>query len=179
MKSGSPYSFTNEMKRLILLFAIILSTPIRAGNMGELQLKAEFVYRFAQYTGWEGKEIEHFHLCAVAESEQFAELEKLKERKLAGHAIEVLRAPDATQLDGCHILFVSAHGISAKDSVLSQYSRPHLLLVSDLPAALDERAVIAMVNEPDRIAFKINHSLAKKLGLYLNAQMLKLAKEVR
>jgi hypothetical protein len=54
-----------------------------------------------------------------------------------------------------------------------------VLVVGTRPEAWRAGVAIALLNEPQGLAFSINLSEARRRGLGLSAQMLKLAREVR
>jgi hypothetical protein len=54
-----------------------------------------------------------------------------------------------------------------------------VLVVGDSAESFRNGAVIALVIEPNGLAFRINHTEAKRRGLALSYQMLKLAREVK
>ncbi|MEN9657143.1 MAG: hypothetical protein RL571_608 [Pseudomonadota bacterium] len=54
-----------------------------------------------------------------------------------------------------------------------------ILVIGDSAVAFEEKAVIVLVIEPNRISFKINRTQANNVGLLVSAQLLKLVKEVR
>jgi hypothetical protein len=171
--------FATAKLGLLVLCCVWLAQAAIAEEMNENDLKAAFVYRFAQYAGWSGRDTSELHLCVSSSEAQFAALEKLRERKINGNPIQVMRLSAVKHVNDCHVLYIGAQGLNEKNVVLSQYAQAQLLLISDLPYALEEKAIIALVTEPNHISFKVNLSEAKKQGLYLSSQMLKLAKEVR
>ncbi|MBY0446510.1 MAG: YfiR family protein [Burkholderiales bacterium] len=54
-----------------------------------------------------------------------------------------------------------------------------ILVIGENAEAFEDKAIIVLVTEPNRISFKINRSQANMVGLVMSAQLLKLAKEVR
>jgi hypothetical protein len=54
-----------------------------------------------------------------------------------------------------------------------------VLLIGDSPDAYRAGAVFTLVLEPNGLAFRVNNSEARRRGLVLSSQVLKLAREVR
>ncbi len=146
----------------------------------ETVLKAQFVYRFAQYTTWPSQPSSEFRLCLLGASPVMAELEKLSDKFVFGAPLRVVRV-DADKLAAkdCHAAFLGR----SNPQTLMQWGKDlnnlAVLTISDVSEAYPHYAVIGLVTEPNRIAFKINRTQATAKGLVLSSRVLGLAKEIR
>jgi hypothetical protein len=134
----------------VLAAALALApAPARAGQ-DEAELKAAFIYRFAQLTQWPPPPLREFTYCVAGDAALQEALRAMVQR--AGGAI-----PTRLQALG-------------DDPVL---------VVGDSAESFRNGAVIGLVIEPNGLAFRINQTAARRRGLALSYQMLKLAREVK
>jgi hypothetical protein len=163
------------MSRLFLLLWFI-STHAWAA-VDEFELKATFIFRFAQYTSWPSLSNKDTLLCVLGPKEIFDELEKFKDRKINGRAVRVIKLPSIKNAADCQVVFIGAR--ENFNSIMPILRPLPILVIGDSAEAFEEKAVIVLVTEPNRISFKINRTQANNVGLLVSAQLLKLAKEVR
>ncbi|MDW5415219.1 YfiR family protein [Iodobacter sp. CM08] len=143
----------------------------------EFELKATFIFRFAQYTSWPPPPNKETLLCVLGQKEIFDELEKFKDRKINGNSIRVIKLPSIKTATDCNVVFIGAR--ENFNSIMPMLRPLPILVIGDSADAFEEKAVIVLVTEPNRISFKINRTQANNVGLVMSAQLLKLAKEVR
>jgi hypothetical protein len=172
-----------QFKALSLVIAgaiFCVPTLAPAQSADESALKAQFVYRFAQYTTWPSQPSSEFRLCLLGTSPVMAELEKLSDKFVSGVPLRVVRvAADKLAANECHLAFFGR----SNPQFLMQWGKDlnnlAVLTISDVSEAYPNYAVIGLVTGPNRIAFKINRTQATAKGLVLSSRVLGLAKEVR
>ncbi|WP_422045127.1 YfiR family protein [Roseateles sp.] len=147
--------------------------------MDDAQLKAAFVYRFAQFTQWPPPPAQEFTYC-VAGSQGMQEA--MQALTLKSHSVAQVRMrylTDPQQLGQCHLLFLGfVERADLQRWQLAAGDAP-LLVVADTVEAFRSGAVIGLIAEPNGLSFRVNLTEAKRRGLMLSSQMLKLAREVR
>ena len=169
-------------KLLSRLAALAFALPGAAGwaeTADEHELKAAYIYRFAQFTTWPNPPAGEFNFCIQGDHPIGAGLSKLQGKTLQSVPVSVRRVDSAEAAGACHVLFL--HLDKPKELaewMAALHSRP-VLVVSDSPNAFQERATIVFAMEPNRVTFRINLTEARDSGLALSGQMLKLAQEVR
>lgn len=167
------------MKRPSLL-AGLLALTLGAGSAGAadlLQLKAAFIYRFAQLTQWPPPPAREFTYCVAGDAALQEALRALTQTAAAGIHIVALNEPQrATQ---CQLL-VLGNGVRGD---LRRWQEAlgddPVLIVGENPESFRNGAVIGLVIEPNGLAFRINQTESKRRGLAISYQMLKLAREVK
>jgi YfiR/HmsC-like len=163
------------MRKLILMVLLALfSSPLWAA-VDEIELKANFIFRFAQFTTWPPPPNRETLLCVLGSKDIYDELDKFKDRKINGNPIRVIKLPSIKTAADCHVLFIGAQERVNWAMVLPL----PILVIGENAEAFEDKAMIVLVTEPNRISFKINRSQANNVGLVMSAQLLKLAKEVR
>lgn len=151
----------------------------------EYELKATFVFNFIKFTEWpgnnSGKSDEPFVIGIVGKDPFGAALDKVIEGEtIHNRKIVVRRFPrmdDAAA--NSHILFISVSEERNLDAILKLLDGQAVLTVSDIARFAERGGVVELKKDGNRIVFEINLSSAKRGGLNMNAQLLKLAKAVR
>ncbi|MBT9493706.1 MAG: YfiR family protein [Paucibacter sp.] len=150
-----------------------------APTLDDAQLKAAFIYRFAQFTQWPPPPLREFTYCVAGNAAMQASLQALtsKSHGDASSRLRVLTEPQqATQ---CQLLLLGFDDRAELQRWAAALAAEPVLVVGDSAEAFRNGAVIALVAEPNGLAFRINHTEAKRRGLVLSSQMLKLAREVK
>ncbi|AMC33311.1 YfiR family protein [Janthinobacterium sp. B9-8] len=164
--------------RSLLLIILCLIFPLNAlAAVDELELKANFIFRFAQFTTWPPPPSKEIQLCVLGAKGIYDELDKFKERKINGNPVRVIKLSSIKSAADCHVLFIGAQ--ERINSLMSTVLPLPILVIGENAEAFEEKVMIVLVTEPNRISFKINRSQANNVGLVMSAQLLKLAKEVR
>ncbi|AZN36674.1 YfiR family protein [Iodobacter ciconiae] len=162
------------VKLIFFLLSFIFPSHVFAAT-DEVELKANFIFRFAQFTTWPPPPNKETLLCVLGSRGIYDELDKFKDRKINGNSVRVLNISSIKSVADCHVLFVGAQERINLSMVLAL----PILVIGESAEAFDKKVIIVLVTEPNRISFKINRSQASNVGLVMSAQLLKLAKEVR
>jgi len=166
----------------LALAALAGALPAAAGAAqvsDEAALKAAFVYRFAQFTQWPPPPLKDFTYCLAGSSDMGEALRGLAARQHEFSQVRVLTLTQVGQAAGCQLLVLSL--LDRQEMLRWQLALADapVLIVADSPEALRSGAVIALAQEPNGLTFRINNTEAKRRGLTLSSQVLKLAREVR
>ena len=79
----------------------------------------------------------------------------------------------------CRVLFMNASKDAQLGNILSALGTSAILTVSDMPGFTRGGGMIQFVIDGNRVRFEINLAAAKRAGLNLSSQLLKLAIAVR
>jgi YfiR/HmsC-like len=170
---------------IFALLAALGTMPVRASAqatapMDEAQLRAAFVLRFAQFTQWpEAPEAGLLQLCVAGLARGEGAMQQLSNRAVgdARMRVRLLEAPGDAK--GCHLLLLGHVDAATVKRWTSALGDAPVLVVGTSPEALRSGVGIALINEPQGMAFSVNASETKRRGLSLAAPVLKLAREVR
>lgn len=180
------------MKVLRLLHITIVMTVLTAGGLvfypvggkakdvaSEERIKAAFVYRFTQYTKWPKPLGDTLYLCVYGDTEVTESVKEYAGRTVQGRKLEIIHLSNTVeQPKECHAVFVGSDDRTFLREISEFNGSKPVLLISDIPGALDENIDIALSTEPNRIAFSINLTQAKKRHFSFSGQMLKLARNI-
>lgn len=153
-----------------------------APALNDAQLRAAFIYRFAQFTQWPPPPAREFTYCVAGDARMATMQASMQALTLKSHIegnsrLRVLTEPQ--QAAQCQLLLLGFDDRAELQRWSTALAAEPVLVVGDNAEAFRNGAVIALVAEPNGLAFRINHTEAKRRGLVLSSQMLKLAREVK
>ena len=173
----------SRLKRCTL--AALLGLPAWLGqglaeSVDVYQLKAAFIYKFAQFTTWAAPpSAAGFTICLWG-GDSFGDAFGMVEGKSLNNKPVAVKYLDAAQPPGrCQVAYL--HPASRKELAdwMQRIGDLPILTVSDYPDASKENVMIEFTTEPNRVTFKVNLSAARRSGLELSAKVLQLAQEIR
>lgn len=170
------------LRLCLCVAACLAATSARPAQVSEeAALKAAFVYRFAQFTQWPPPPQRDFTYCLAGAPDMGDALRALVSRQhdFAQVRVLTLHLAQATQATNCQLLMLSQMERQEMQRWHQALADLPVLIVADTPEALRSGAVIALTQEPNGLSFRINNTEARRRGLTLSSQVLKLAREVR
>jgi hypothetical protein len=165
----------------ILMAALMLSTGTRADTVAEDSIKAGYILNFARYTEWpaaalSGKDLS---VCGIAAGVLSGKLELLRGRQVQGRSVQVRVPARPGEWHDCQVLFIAADDQPRMETVLRNLGQAPVLTVSDAPDFTQAGGIIGLKLRAGRLRFNINEGAARRAGLNLSSQLLKLADEVQ
>lgn len=169
--------------RLAPLWLAAVGVLSHAQGLDEDRLRAAFVLRLAQYTQWPAAAADGqtLSLCAAGLPPSGLEaVRALSSRPVGGAQLKVrsLAEPRDAARD-CQVLLLGHPDAATLRQWIGAVGDAPVLVVATSPEALRAGVCIALISEPQGMAFAVNHGESKKRGLSLAAPVLKLAREVR
>ncbi len=169
--------------RLWPLLLAAAAALARADALDEDRLRAAFVLRLAQYTQWPAAVAESPTLSLCVAGLQPAGLEAVRalaSRPVGGAQLRVraLSEPRDAARD-CQVLLLGQPDAATLRQWIAAVGDAPVLVVATSPEALRAGVCIALISEPQGMAFAVNHGESRRRGLSLAAPVLKLAREVR
>ena len=167
-----------------LLGAVASSAPGMEPVSKEYQIKAAFLYNFANFVQWPAQSFADADspiVIGVFGTSPFGTvLEKaVSGRKINGHRIVTMVVQTPAAARQAHLLFVGATEDSKLDELKAALSGAPVLTVGESPAFAQQGGMITFVLKSDKLRFEINVETAQKAGLKISAQLQKLATEIR
>lgn len=182
----SVWSLRRQMLRLSVLVALCstaFSQPAMpaAGEGG--QIKALFLYNFANFVRWPDKAFENspdtLRMCLFGHSELGAFLDQVNGTRIRDKRLAVIPADDLKQIEqGCHILFVSIDKQQFLPVLFDSIQHIYVLSVSDVENFARRGGVISILRTSDKLSFEINLDAALKNGLLISSDLLTMARIV-
>lgn len=167
-----------------LLFGFILgaSTVGRAQDQ-EYQLKAAFLYNFAQFVKWPSGAFTSsdapFNIGVLGDDPFGSALEEtVRGEAINNHRLTVVRAQQVSDLKDCQMIFVSRSKEGQVSEILSQLDSKPILTVSEIDNFAQDGGAIDFYLQGGKVRFEINPNSAQRRGLKISSQLLNLGKIV-
>jgi len=154
------------MKRLIGAIALLFVFGYSHAQMEKYQ--SLFIYNFSKYIQWPtDMNSGQFVIGVLGSSDVYdhlVEMANLK-KKTQNMDIVVKHFSDVSDVEKCHILFVSTDFSSKLGMVASLPVTKSTLIITDKPGLAGKGATINFVEESGKIKFELNQANAEKRGL--------------
>jgi hypothetical protein len=149
----------------------------------EYQVKAVFLYNFAQFVQWPAAAFstpdEPFGICVYGEDPFGAHLDDTVRGESAhGHPMVVRRTGRVEDMQGCHILFLGDTGEDALRTVLPAIEGQPILTVADADETSRRGVMIRFVPANKRIRLRIDLDATRTSQLTLSSNLLRPAEIV-
>ncbi|HJV65301.1 MAG TPA: YfiR family protein [Geomonas sp.] len=170
-----------------LIVALILLVAARApadtSSYGEYQVKAAFIYNFAKYVEWPADTFESSSdpivVTILGPPPNQEAFEAMRGKSVRGRRLELRFVKRADEIGTTHILYVCDYERDRRGHVPDSYRNQGVLTINDLdPSGPCGGAVISFVMVDKKLRFQINLKAARKTGLKISSQLLKLARNV-
>ena len=174
--------------KLLIAMAVCLAMvgqyPCDAKGMSESQVKGAFLYNFAKFVDWPSQAFQDANspiVIGVMGEKQYSDaVETITKGKMVnGRRLACRRLDTERGVDGCHIVFIAASERRRTNGVLERLKASPTLTVGETDGFIQSGGVIGFVVEDQKVGFEINAGAAKRKGLKISSQLLKLAKTVR
>lgn len=175
------------MIRLITLFALLILTATSCVamqiNVSEYEVKAAFLYNFAKFVTWPIGTFPYesgVFVIGVLGDELFSEhlTHVIGGKRIGDHTIETRLCHDADEIDGCHIIFITASFAGPVEPLLDKLKGRPLLIVGDRERFAHMGGMVNLERDGDRMVIEICMSALKSAGMEVSSRLLGLAKLV-
>jgi hypothetical protein len=176
-----------SFKFLIFFIAFTLDlmvfhiTDIHAQDQkpGEYQVKAAFLYNIAKFVQWSGMEADEFLTLGILGEDPFSgTLDGLEGKVVQGKKLLIQRFRSYRELRKIHMLFISPKEKENLSQILQAVKGSEVLLVGDTEGFAQKGVCINFYLEQQKVRFEINVDAARRAGLKISSNLLKLAKIV-
>jgi len=171
---------------MLLVCSVVCHAPYaytQTPAVREYQVKAAFVYNFAKFVEWPAAAFASLQapiiLCVIG-ADPFGEaLETLQDKTVRDRKLGIQQYVRAGSLAACQIAFISASEKEHLPQLLEPIKDAPVLTVSDMDSFLQAGGMINLVTVDSKIGFEINLDAARRAGLTISSQLLKLATVVK
>ncbi|MFC1489707.1 YfiR/HmsC family protein [Candidatus Latescibacterota bacterium] len=143
----------------------------------ENKLKSAFIYNFTKYIKWaDDDSTETFKIAVIGDSEIISPLKEIEETELVNNRkIEIKHYQNVSDINDCHILFISASEKNLLQEILKTSENKNILTVSDNIGFAREGVAINFVLVDGKLKFEINSNAINNAKLQVSSHLLKLA----
>jgi hypothetical protein len=150
-----------------------------AAGLPEYQLKAAFLYNFANFTEWPDSVGATVQLCVYGPDPFGTFLDDLEGAKLGSRKLGVRRTNQFDALGGCNLVFVAGPAMASLQRIVEAAKGKPLLTVVEGTELRRRGAAITLTVESDRVAFEVDMAAVREAHLTLSSKILRLARDVR
>jgi hypothetical protein len=159
------------------------SAYTQTASLSEYQVKAAFLYHFAQFVDWPPEALKDasgpLTYCTIGEDPFHGALDAALNGKAVGaHSLQVRHVKQIPDAQGCQVLFIGEKEKKELAAVLSALHGNSLLIVGESEHFAQEGGTIGFSLEENKIGFEINLDAAAKAKLKISSKLLALAKNV-
>jgi len=162
---------------------VIATAPASGGAPSEHQVKAAFLYNFANFVEWPdgalGPAGAPLKVCVVGTDPFGLALdEAFRDQVVQGRRVQIARGGSLAAVGRCHILFLSQSEQGRWPDLLKELDGAPTLTVADGPPLVRQGGMVNFVIEAKRVRFEINRLAAEHAGLRISSKLLALARIV-
>lgn len=166
----------------IAIFTVLTFGAIFASAQGgrEYQLKAVFLYNFAQFTEWPTDAFATAQspiVIGVLGNDPFGPIldEVLRGETIGGRPLVAAHYRSVQDIKRCDILFISQSETRRMDEIVNSLKGKPILTVTDAQGPSTDGVIIRFIIENNKLHFRINLEAAKTAHLELSSRLLRLA----
>jgi hypothetical protein len=169
---------------LAALLTVFLCDKVCAGALDEYQVKAVFLYNFAQFVEWVPDSFsapdEAIGICILGKNPFGSALQDaVKSKMVAGRSFLVREVSDAKQAARCHMLFISATEQERSVPLLGELKGLSILTVGETDRFIAAGGIISLGVRESRIRFEIDAGAASAAKLKISSKLLSLAENAK
>ncbi len=169
----------NAVVWLSLILAIC-ALPSRAdgGPSLEYQIKASYLYNFLLFVNL--PEAADFNdgvlTLGVLGTDQFGTaIDKIAGKTVHGKIVDVRRFQSIAEMEPCQVLFIAASERDNVNEIRQWLGDRRVLTISEFEDSGMPETVINFIHADNKISFEINRTLARKSGLRISSELLRVA----
>jgi hypothetical protein len=149
---------------------------------GEYDVKAAFIYNFAKFVEWPEKATgahgNVFQLCVLGEDPFGGALNQYQGKPVKEKKLNIRPLKSIRNASECRILFIAASERDRIVSILEAIGDTPVLTVGDVEGYARHGVVINLRLDSGKVRFNINQATARRSGLKISSQLLRLASSV-
>ncbi|MFT7388118.1 MAG: hypothetical protein ACI8VC_001362 [Candidatus Endobugula sp.] len=176
-----PLFFLKFNKLQWWLTGILLVAPLLVysqANKTEI-VKAALSYNFAKYTQWpEAQQRNEVTFCYF-NSAYINGFERLAAKTLNEKKIVVRQVDSVNVTAGCQLIYIDSKDRNKLQRLFLYLKNKPILTVSDMAGFVTDGGMIEIINQDNKLRFKVNLEQLERQGLTISSEVLKLAVQVK
>ncbi len=161
-----------------VILASLIASVAGALATSEYQLKAVFLFNFAQFVEWPEAAFDdatdELKICVLGEDPFGTELEAVMEgERIGGRPIGIERVPAGETAAHCHLVYVNQNAESDLRQTLQALNGKPVLTVGETEAFTASGGIIRFFTEDNKVRLRINPRAAEQSHLRLSSKLLR------
>jgi hypothetical protein len=163
---------------LLALAAAALTARAEAPAAPEYQVKAVFLFNFAQFVEWPARAFHDAHspiVIGVLGDDPFGPFldQAVQGEKIGSHPLVARRFHPGEDPAECQILFISRSESERLGKIIPRLKGAAVLTVGDSDGFIEQGGMVRFVTVKNKIRLKINVEAAKDAGLTISSKLLR------
>jgi hypothetical protein len=164
-------------------FLLAVRSCLAADPSREYQVKAVFLFNFAQFTEWPSNAFtapDSPIVIGTLGNNPFGDYlrETVKNEVVRGRKIVVEHYQKVEEIKNCHILYIGQSEADRLEHDLNVLKGRPVLIVSDIENAAYRGVMIRLLTQSNKVRFRINLEETRAAGLTLSSKLLRLAEVI-
>ena len=174
------HQFVRWLVASVFLLLSGLKLSAQTPTSPEYQVKAVFLFNFAQFVDWPQKafpEAQTPLVIGVLGEDPFGTYldETVRGEKVKDRPLVVQRYRRVGEIKTCHVLFISRAETDRLEQILASVKGRNILTVGDAEDFALRGGMIQLVTEKNKIRMRINLEAVKAAGLTISSKLLRVA----
>jgi hypothetical protein len=150
---------------------------IRAQSISsrEYEIKAAYLYNFIKYVDWPTSK-DTVTIGVLGGNPFGPALSPLNGKIVKGRRVVVKEIDSVRDAANCQVIFVSSSERQRLREILENLKNAHVLTVGEMDGFAEDGGIINFIEENNKVRFEINPDAARRTGLTISSELLKLAK---
>lgn len=162
-----------------LLFSCGLEWPVYSAPTAEYQVKAVFLFNFAQFVEWPGDVFPQKQsplVIGVLGQDPFGSYleDTVRGERVNNRPLTVRRYRRVEEIQTCHVLFISRSEAGRLDQILANLRHRKILTVADFDTSGSSNVMIRLVTQQNKIRLRINSEATRAANLTISSKLLRL-----
>jgi hypothetical protein len=177
--------FSSEVCARVLLIlslatALSLAPRVRAqsASQREYEIKAAYLYNFIKYVDWPSYG-DTITIGVLGGNPFGTALTPLNGKIVKGRRLLVRELDSVRDAQKCQIIFVSSSEKQRLQEIFESLRSARVLTVGETQGFADGGGIINFIEENNKVRFEINAEAARRTGLNISSELLKLARLVK
>jgi len=149
----------------------------------EYEIKAAYLYNFINYINWPEQALPPaggtITIGVIGENPFGSALAPLAGKRIKGRILAVKECASLADAATCQIVFISPSERPKLEEILKGLKDAKVLSVSEIDGFAERGGMINFVSERNKVRFEINPEAARRTGLTISSELLKLARVVK
>jgi len=177
------------------IFLLVVSSCFLGTSMAEpdtsreYKIKAAFLYNFAKFIEWPDDESDQvLQFCMAGTGKMNAAMKAIVGKKIRGRVIQVRQLDKYNEAPGCNLVFVARSNGTPSKAILSSMTEQGIVTIGDGDKFVHYGGMISFTTKKakkgsdatkNRVGFAVNMDAARKAGVQISSELLKLATVVQ
>jgi hypothetical protein len=155
----------------------------QAAKASEYQVKAVFLFNFAQFVDWPAEAFPASDapvvICVLGTDPFGAALDQtVRDERLGSRPFQVQRYQTVDEMKTCHILFIGRAEAARPEVILAALKNRPILTVSDADGFARRGGMVRFVTDRNRIRLQLNLAATEAAHLTISSKLLRVAEIV-